>query len=147
MLEAGFTYRSPEGYDIKQDSPEQVTLTSPDGSTILSMSSIAMPGSDPLEDMMRRLLEPIGEKFGRFSSSNPYQIVVDAKPGLAADLSAVFAGQNIDGQVLLVPSGDTRIFSALGIVVESDEDPSAGSRGKQAIKAIIDSVDFIEPDE
>jgi len=145
--EAGFSFRSVEGFTIQQDSPEQVTLVSPDGGIILSMSSIAIPVKDPIEDLMRRLMTPIAELFESFKSSDPYAIEVDQKLGLASDLSGVYAGQNFNGQVLLVPSSDNRVFSALSILVELDVDPSTGSLGRQAIQAIIDSVDFIEPDE
>jgi hypothetical protein len=145
--EAGFAFRPVEGYEIKRDSPEQVTLFSPDGSTIVSMSSLIVRLNDPIEDFLQRFLDTLAERFGRFFSGDPYPIEIDKKAGLATDVSGLFAGQNIEGQVVLIPSGQSRLFSAVGIVVNPVGNRSAGSEGKKAIQAIINSVDFIEPDE
>lgn len=147
MPEAGFTYRPVEGFKIQQDSPEQVTLVSPDGGTILSMSSIVIPVKDPIEDLIRRLMTPIGELFESFDAGDPYEIKVDQKLGLASDITGLYDKHNFEGQVLLVPSSKNRVFSALSIVVKPDENEEIDSGGKQAIQVIIDSVDFIEPDE
>lgn len=146
--EAGFTFRAPLGY-LENYQYGQVTLTSEDGDTVLSLIGGKALGSEDIENNLKSFVELISdsENFRELNISTPYEFNVEEALGLATDVDGMWGQSPISGRIVVVSPQEEQIFYALAI---SSKDPSGSGwepEGRQAFEAVLNSVTFFAPTE
>lgn len=142
--EGGFSFRGLVGYDASYQRT-QVTLTSDDGDTVVSLIGGRSDRLEDLEADLNHFIEIISLNVVEFNTGQSYQYLIDGIPGLAAEVTGVWGETHVTGRILIVaPSGD-QLFYALAISPDTTTGEGWEPQGRQAFDAIINSISFHEP--
>lgn len=142
--EGGFSFRGVIGYDASYQR-NQVTLTSSDGDTVVSLIGGRTDRSEDLEDDLNQFVEIISLNVVEFNTGSSYQYLVDGVPGLAADLTGVWGETQVTGKILIAAPSEDQIFYALAISPDTTTGEGWEPEGRQTFDAIINSISFHEP--
>ncbi|UCD98572.1 MAG: hypothetical protein JSV42_16715 [Chloroflexota bacterium] len=141
--DAGFSFRAPIGYSSSYQ-PGQVTLTSDDGDTVVSLIGFRTERSDTLESDLQRFAEIISNTLLEFTTGSTYQYMVGGLPGVAAEVSGVYGESPIAGRILVVAPNETQLFYALAISPDIDTGFGWEPQGRQAFEMMLETVSFYE---
>lgn len=146
LEEGGFSYRPPIGYMVRYQFG-QVTLTSDDGDTVLSLiGGRSIPSEDRESDLMN-FADLISDNFQELVIGTPYQFQIENAEGVATNVEGLWDDNEISGRLVVVVPDDEQIFYALAI---SSSNPSGSGwepEGRQAFEAVLNSVTFFPPVE
>jgi len=141
--EGGFSFRAPLGYESSYQY-SQVTLTSDDGDTVVSLIGFRTERSENLETDLERFAEIISATIGEFATSSSYQYLVDGTLGLAAEVTGTYGENPVTGRILVAAPNETQLFYALAISPDIDTGDGWEPEGRQAFELMIDSIAFHE---
>ncbi len=146
LEEGGFSFRAPIGYDLNYQNT-QVTLTSDDGDTVISLIGGRSDRLEDLEADLNHFIEIISITLVEFNTSSSYQYLVDGKPGLAAEVTGIWGESPVTGRILIVAPIEDQLFYALAISPDTSSGEGWEPQGRQAFEVIISSIAFHEPFE
>ena len=141
--EGGFSFRAPLGYESSYQ-PAQVTLTSDDGDTVVSLIGFLTEGSENLETDLERFAEIISATLEEFTTGSTYQFLVNGTPGLAAEVTAIYGEIPVTGRILVAAPNETQLFYALAISPDIATGEGWEPEGRQAFELMIGSITFHE---
>jgi hypothetical protein len=141
--EGGFSFRPPIGYQSTYQNT-QVTLTSDDGDTVISLIGGRADHREDLEADLDYFIGLISKEI-EINPGASYQYLVDGFPGLAAEITGMWGEIPITGRILIVAPSEEQIFYALAISPDTIAGFGWEPEGRQAFEAIIDSITFHEP--
>lgn len=141
--EGGFSFRAPIGYESSYQSA-QVTLTSDDGDTVVSLIGFPTERSEYLETDLERFAEIIATAIEEFATGSSYQYLVSGTPGLAAEVTGIYGENPVSGRILVAAPSETQIFYALAISPDIDTGDGWEPEGRQAFELMIGAITFHE---
>jgi hypothetical protein len=144
VAEGGFSFQGIIGYDAIYQRT-QVTLTSIDGDTVVSLIGGLSDRLENLEADLNRFIEIISLNVVEFNTGSSYQYMVDGNSGLAAEVTGVWGETQVTGRIIIAAPGEDQIFYALAISPDSTSGEGWEPQGRQAFEAIIKSISFHEP--
>lgn len=142
--EGGFSFRGLVGYDATYQRT-QVTLTSIDGDTVISLIGGRSDRLEDLEADLNRFIEIISLNVVEFNTGESYQYLIDGIPGLAAEVTGVWGETQVTGRILIAAPSEDQLFYALAISPDTTTGKGWEPQGRQAFDAIIKSISFHEP--
>ena len=146
IQEAGFSFKPPIGYEERYQIG-QVTLTSEDEDTVLSLIGSPIRRKPDLELVLNRFIDVLDETFQEFDTGSPYQFSIDGTVGLAVDVSGEWIETPIEGRITVVAPDNGHLFYAFAITANGDGGMGWEPKGRQAFDAVIGSISFFEPSE
>jgi hypothetical protein len=141
--EGGFSFRAPLGYELSYQRA-QVTLTSDDGDTVVSLIGFLTGGSENLETDLERFAEIISATLEEFTTGSTFQFLVDGTPGLAAEVTGIYGENPVIGRIAVVAPNETQLFYALAISPDITTGEGWEPEGRQAFELMIRSITFHE---
>jgi len=141
--EGGFSFRAPLGYESSYQRA-QVTLTSDDGDTVVSLIGFRTERSENLETDLERFAEIISATLEEFTTGSTYQFLVNGTPGLAAEVTAIYGEIPVTGRILVAAPNETQLFYALAISPDIATGEGWEPEGRQAFELMIGSITFHE---
>lgn len=144
--EAGFSFRAPIGF-IERYQYGQVTLTSDDGNTVLSLIGGRSINSEDTESDLFDFADLISDTFQELNIGAPYQFLVEDVEGLATDVDGIWGGSPISGRILVASPDEEQIFYALAISSNNTSGSGWEPEGRQAFEAVLSSITFFPPAE
>ncbi len=141
--DGGFSFRAPVGYESSYQQA-QVTLTSDDGDTVVSLIGFRTQHSENLETDLERFAEIIATTLEEFTTGSTYQYTVGGTPGLAAEVNGIYGENQIAGRILVAAPNETQIFYALAISPDIDTGEGWEPEGRQAFELMLDAITFHE---
>lgn len=144
MAEGGFSFRGLSGYDAIYQRT-QVTLTSDDGDTVVSLIGGRSDRLENLEADLEHFIEIISVNVVEFNTGASYQYMVGGYSGLAAEVHGVWGETQVIGRILIASPGEEQLFYALAISPDTTSGEGWEPQGRQAFEAIINSISFHEP--
>jgi hypothetical protein len=144
VAEGGFSFRGLIGYDATYQRT-QVTLTSDDGDTVVSLIGGRSDRLENLEADLNHFIEIISLNVVEFNTGTSYQYPVDGISGLAAEVTGVWGETQVTGRILIVAPGEDQLFYALVISPDTTTGEGWEPQGRQAFEAILNSISFHEP--
>lgn len=141
--DGGFSFRAPVGYESSYQQA-QVTLTSDDGDTVVSLIGFRTQHSENLETDLERFAEIIATTLEEFTTGSIYQYTVGGTPGLAAEVNGIYGENQIAGRILVAAPNETQIFYALAISPDIDTGEGWEPEGRQAFELMLDAITFHE---
>jgi len=141
--EGGFSFRAPLGYESSYQRA-QVTLTSDDGDTVVSLIGFRTERSENLETDFERFAEIISATLEEFTTGSTYQFLVNGTPGLAAEVTAIYGEIPVTGRILVAAPNETQLFYALAISPDIATGEGWEPEGRQAFELMIGSITFHE---
>ena len=142
--EGGFSFRGLVGYDASYQRT-QVTLTSDDGDTVVSLIGGRSDRLEDLEADLNHFIEIISLNVVQFNTGESYQYLIDGIPGLAAEVTGVWGETHVTGKVLIAAPSEDQLFYALAISPDTTTGDGWEPQGRQAFDAIMNSISFHEP--
>jgi hypothetical protein len=148
IVDGGFSFRAPVGYESTYQEA-QVTLTSDDGDTVVSLIGFRSELSENLETDLDRFAEIIATTLEEFNIGTTYEYVVDSTTGLAAEVNGVYGENPISGRILVAAPNDTQLFYALAISPDVPTGEGWEPEGRQAFELMLNAITFhdIIPEE
>lgn len=148
IVDGGFSFRAPVGYESTYQEA-QVTLTSDDGDTVVSLIGFRSELSENLETDLDRFAEIIATTLEEFNTGTTYEYVVDSTTGLAAEVNGVYGENPISGRILVAAPNDTQLFYALAISPDVPTGEGWEPEGRQAFELMLNAITFhdIIPEE
>lgn len=142
--EAGFSFRTIIGYEERYQ-PGQVTLTSDDGATVLSLIGGQADSSEDLHGVLVSFTEILSKSvnFVEFNTGAPYSKLIDGNVGLAAEVDGLWGENPIAGRIIVVSPSEGVAFYALAFSSSNPDGEGWNPRGRQAFEAVIRSVNFL----
>ena len=144
VAEGGFSFRGLIGYDATYQRT-QVTLTSDDGDTVVSLIGGRSDRLEDLEADLNHFIEIISVNVVEFNTGSSYQYQVDGISGLAAEVTGVWGETQVTGRIIIAAPGEDQLFYALAISPDTTTGEGWEPQGRQAFEAIINSISFHEP--
>ncbi len=141
--EGGFSFRAPLGYESSYQRA-QVTLTSDDGDTVVSLIGFLTERSENLETDLERFAEIISATLEEFTTGSTYQFLVNGTPGLAAEVTGIYGENLVTGRILVAAPTETQLFYALAISPDIATGEGWEPEGRQAFELMIGSITFHE---
>jgi hypothetical protein len=142
--EGGFSFRGLSGYDATYQRT-QVTLTSEDGDTVVSLIGGRSDRLEDLEADLNHFIEIISVNVVEFNTRSSYQYMIDGVSGLAAEVTGVWGETQVTGRIIIAGPDEDQLFYALAISPDSETGEGWEPQGRQAFEAIISSISFHEP--
>jgi hypothetical protein len=142
--EGGFSFRGLLGYDAAYQRT-QVTLTSDDGDTVVSLIGGRSDRLEDLEADLNHFIEIISLNVVEFDTGSSYQYLIDGIPGLAADVTGVWGETQVTGKILIAAPNEDQLFYALAISPDTTSGEGWEPQGRQAFEAIINAISFHVP--
>jgi hypothetical protein len=142
--EAGFSFKAPVNYTTSY-SPNQVTITSDDQDTVLSLLGGRFQREEALQDDFNQFAEMIALTLDEFQTNETYQYMIDGYSGIAAEVSGYYGESEIVGRIVVVAPGEDQLFYALAFSPRLDNGEGWEPEGRQAFEAVIRTVMFFEP--
>lgn len=146
--EGGFSFRAPLGY-LERYQYGQVTLTSDDGDTVLSLIGGRTLSSEDVESNLSSFIDLIfnSENFQDLNIGTPYGFRIEDAEGLATDVEGVWGESPISGRIVVVSPDEEQIFYALAISSNDTSGSGWEPEGRQAFDMVLGSVSFFPPIE
>ena len=141
--EGGFSFRAPLGYESSFQRA-QVTLTSDDGDTVVSLIGFRIEGSENLETDLERFAEIISATLEEFTTGSTYQYLVNGTPGLAAEVTGIYGENRVTGRILVAAPNETQLFYALAISPDIATGEGWEPEGRQAFELMLGAITFHE---
>ncbi len=141
--EGGFSFRAPLGYESSYQRA-QVTLTSDDGDTVVSLIGFRTERSENLETDFERFAEIISATLEEFTTGSTYQFLVNGTPGLAAEVTGIYGEIPVTGRILVAAPNETQLFYALAISPDIATGEGWEPEGRQAFELMIGTITFHE---
>ena len=143
IKEGGFSFRAPLGYESSYQRA-QVTLTSDDGDTVVSLIGFRTEHSENLETDLERFAEIISTTLEEFTTGSTFQFMVDGTPGLAAEVTGMYGENPVSGRILVAAPNEIQLFYALAFSPDTATGEGWEPDGRQAFELMIDSITFYE---
>ncbi len=141
--DGGFSFRAPVGYESSYQEA-QVTLTSDDGDTVVSLLGFRSELSENLETDLERFAEIIATTLEEFNAGTAYQYIVDGTTGLAAEVHGLYGENPVSGRILVIAPNETQLFYALAISPDISNGEGWEPEGRQAFELMLDAIKFHE---
>jgi hypothetical protein len=142
--EAGFSFKAPLNYAISY-APNQVTITSDDQDTVLSLLGGRFQREEELQDDFNQFAEMISLTLDEFQTDDIYTYMIDGSSGLAAEVSGYYGESEIAGRIVVIAPAEDQLFYALAFSPRLDNGEGWEPEGRQAFEAVIRTVLFFEP--
>jgi hypothetical protein len=146
LREAGFSFRPPLGF-IERYQYGQVTLTSDDGGTVLSLIGGRSINGEDTESDLFNFAELISDTFQELNIGTPYQFLVEDVEGLATDVDGIWGDSTVSGRIVVISPDEEQIFYALAISSSNTSRGGWEPEGRQVFEAVLGSVTFFPPAE
>lgn len=144
IREGGFSVSVPITYG-SQIEERQVFISSLDGALAISFASVESTSSE--EEIIDEYLNALASRSdGEFEKTPAEPVTVDGLEGPAFDLTGSLFGSPLKGKTFIISIGSNRFLFALGISNISEDENVWESEGLQVFGAVVESVEFFEPE-
>ena len=144
IREGGFSVSVPITYG-SQIEERQVFISSLDGALAISFASVESTSSE--EEIIDEYLNALASRSdGEFEKTPAEPVTVDGLEGPAFDLTGSLFGSPLKGKTFIISIGSNRFLFALGISNISEDENVWESEGLQVFEAVVESVEFFEPE-
>ena len=140
----GFTLAIQPGLDFEAHE-DSISISDRRGEFIVSLNGRPYIGSSyTLQSFLAKYLVEMASRGGTFDQSEPYEIVIDGKNGLAVDFSGSFLDHPVTGKAVAVSPGEDFIIFGLGMSLLNVHENGWDESGSMIFENILDSIDFKE---
>jgi hypothetical protein len=144
LEEGGFSFRPPLRFEELYQFG-QVTLTSNDKGTVLSLIGGQANRTDDLEGILIDFAEILSETFVEFNPGEPYPYSINGISGLASEVDGIWGESPISGRIAIVAPSEEQLFYTLAIAANTPNMNRWEPEGRQAFEAVMRTVIFFDP--
>ena len=99
--------------------PNQVGISSEDDEILLFIATSDEPTDNSLHETLDNFIANAGASMGDLTASESFTITIGDVEGIAADVTGIFLGDDMEGRVAVVTPTDSFTFFAFGLAVNN----------------------------
>ena len=139
----GFSFQVPIAY-ASQIEEQQAFISDLEGTLIISFAGAQSTSSE--EAIIDEYLDVIASRGdGEFEKTPANPVTVNGIDGQAFDLTGSMFGSPLQGKTFIVPIRSDHFLFGLAMSNLSSEEQSWEEHGSKVFEAVIDSIEFVEP--
>lgn len=139
VVESGFSFQPVSGFLVDVQ-PNQVGITSEDDELLLFMATSDEPTDNSLQETLDIYIANAGASMGELTASESFTMTIGDVEGIAADVTGIFLGADLEGRVAVVTPTDSFTFFAFGFAVNS----RWNDEGMSLFDDVITTISFSE---
>lgn len=137
VVESGFSFQPMSGFLVDVQS-NQVGITSEDDEILLFMATSDEPTDNSMQKTLDNFIANAGASMGELIASESYTVTIGDVEGIAADVTGIFLGDDMEGRVAVVTPTDSFTFFAFGLAVNN----RWGDEGLPLFENVITTISF-----
>lgn len=118
IVESGFSFQPVSGFLVDVQ-PNQVGISSEDDEILLFIATSDEPTDNSLHETLDNFIANAGASMGDLTASESFTITIGDVEGIAADVTGIFLGDDMEGRVAVVTPTDSFTFFAFGLAVNN----------------------------
>ena len=144
IKEGGFSLAVQPDLEFDTDA-SSISISDKRGGLIVSLNGRPyIASSYTLQTFLGKYLEEMASKGGSLHQSDPYEVVIDGKSGIAVDFTGNFFDQPITGKAVAVSPGEDFIVFGLGMSLQNGSPEGWAGSGSVIFEMILASIKFKE---
>ena len=144
IKEGGFSLAVQPDLEFDTDS-SSISISDKRGGLIVSLNGRPyIASSYTLQTFLGKYLEEMASKGGSLHQSDPYEVVIDGRSGIAVDFTGNFLDQPITGKAVAVSPGEDFIVFGLGMSLQNGSPEGWAGSGSVIFETILASMEFKE---
>ena len=144
IKEGGFSLAVQPDLEFNTDA-SSISISDKRGGLIISLNGRPYVASSyTLQSFLGKYLDEMTSRGGSLHQSDPYDVVVDGKNGIAVDFTGSFLDQPITGKAVAVSPGEDFIVFGLGMSVQNVSPEAWAESGSSIFETILASIEFKE---
>jgi hypothetical protein len=137
VVESGFSFQPMSGFLVDVQ-PNQVGITSEDDEILLFMATSDEPTDNSMQETLDNFIANAGASMGELTASESFTVTIGDVEGIAADVTGIFLGDDMEGRVAVVTPTDSFTFFAFGLAVNN----RWGDEGLPLFENVITTISF-----
>lgn len=122
-----------------------ISISDKSGGLIISLNGRPYVASSyTLQTFLGKYLDEMASRGGSLHQSDPYEVVIDGKSGIAVDFTGSFLNQPITGKAVAVSPGEDFIIFGLGMSLQNASPEGWAKSGSLVFETILASIQFKE---
>jgi hypothetical protein len=127
-------------FEVNDDS---ISISDERGELIISLNGRPyIASSYTLQSFLGKYLDEMASRGGSLHQSDPYEIVIDGKSGIAVDFTGSFLDQPVTGKAVAVSPGEDFIVFGLGMSLMNASKTAWIDSGNVVFEDVLSSIDF-----
>ena len=144
IREGGFSLAVQPDLEFKMD-VSSISISDKRGGLIISLNGRPYVASSyTLQTFLRKYLDEMASRGGSLHQSDPYEVVIDGRNGIAVDFTGTFLDQPITGKAVAVSPGEDFIVFGLGMSLRNASPEGWAESGSLIFETILASIEFKE---
>lgn len=144
IKEGGFSLAVQPDLEFDTDA-SSISISDKRGGLIVSLNGRPyIASSYTLQTFLGKYLEEMASKGGSLHQSDPYEVVIDGRSGIAVDFTGNFLDQPITGKAVAVSPGEDFIVFGLGMSLQNGSPEGWAGSGSVIFETILASMEFKE---
>jgi hypothetical protein len=132
--------------DLEFDTNDSsISISDKRGGLIISLNGRPyVESSYTIQTFLGKYLDEMASKGGSLHQSDPYEVVIDGKSGIAVDFTGSFLDQPITGKAVAVSPEEDFIVFGLGMSLQNAGSGGWSESGSLVFETILASIEFKE---
>jgi hypothetical protein len=132
--------------DLEFDTDDSsISISDTGGGLIISLNGRPyVESSYTLQSFLGKYLDEMASRGGSLHQSDPYEVFIDGRSGIAVDFTGSFLDQPITGKAVAVSPGEDFIVFGLGMSLENASPEGWTKSGSPVFETILASIEFKE---
>ncbi|MCB9422622.1 MAG: hypothetical protein H6667_22660 [Ardenticatenaceae bacterium] len=139
VVESGFSFLPVSGFLVDVQ-PNQVGITSKDDEILVFMATSDEPTDISLQDTLDNFITNAGASMGELTANKSFTMTIGDVEGIAADVTGIFLGSDMEGRVAVVTPTESFTFFAFGLAVNN----RWNDEGVSLFDNVITTISFIK---
>lgn len=118
FVDSGFSFQPVSGFLIDVQ-PNQVGIASEDDQLLLFMATSDEPIDNSLQETLDNFIANAGASMGELTASESFTMTIGDVEGIAADVTGIFLGSDMEGRIAIVTPTNSFTFFAFGLAVNN----------------------------
>jgi hypothetical protein len=144
IRDGGFSLAVQPDLEFNNDT-SSISISDKSGGLIISLNGRSyVESSYTLQTFLEKYLDEMASRGGTLHQSNPYEVVIDGKSGIAVDFTGSFLDQPITGKAVAVSPGEDFIVFGLGMSLQNANPEGWAESDSLIFETILASIEFKE---